>query len=139
MAALTILDAGPLVAVLDRREEHHAWCCDVLKRVRAPLVTREAVLTEALFLAAGPIPRKTIGAWLRAGYLMCEAANSDRLALAFELMDQYASVPMSFADAYLVSLAQAQGGTQIFTLDRDFEVYRDARGLPLTLIAPFAS
>ena len=45
-----ILDTGPLVAFLDRTESHHAWACDQFRRFSLPLLTCEAVLTEALFL-----------------------------------------------------------------------------------------
>ena len=40
-------------------------------------------------------------------------------------MEKYADVPMDFADATLVGLAENRGITDVFTLDRrGFETYR---------------
>ncbi len=54
-----------------------------------------------------------------------------------ELMERYANVPMSFADACLVALAESTPGARLFTLDRDFLIYRQNNDQPLTLLAPF--
>jgi predicted nucleic acid-binding protein len=43
------------------------------------------------------------------------------------LMDKYADQPMDFADATLVVLAERLRVTSIFTIDRDFRVYRAGR------------
>ena len=45
-----LVDAGPLVALLTRRERLHAWTRDALARLPAPLLTCEAVLAEAAYL-----------------------------------------------------------------------------------------
>lgn len=50
-------------------------------------------------------------------------------------MRTYASVPMSFADACLVCMAELDSSA-IFTLDSDFSVYRKNRNEPLKLIIP---
>ena len=39
-------------------------------------------------------------------------------------MMKYADVPMDFADATLVALAEERDDTRILTLDSDFHVYR---------------
>lgn len=43
---------------------------------------------------------------------------------ARNLMEKYSEVPMSLADASLVSLGELRSLTKIFTLDSDFAVYR---------------
>ena len=55
-----VVDAGPLVALIDGRDEHHAWSRKVLGRLTEAPVTCEAVLTEVLFLlrADQNAPRK---------------------------------------------------------------------------------
>ena len=57
-ASAYLIDAGPLVALLDRGDQHHAWARATFDGLDAPLVTCEAVLSEAWFLArrggAGP-------------------------------------------------------------------------------------
>ncbi len=52
-------------------------------------------------------------------------------------MDRYESVPMSFADACLVRMAELNPGFAIFTLDRDFTIYRQHKRRIIPLIAPF--
>jgi len=45
-----------------------------------------------------------------------------------ELVRKYRELPMDVADAALVAVAEREGITRVFTLDRrDFEVYRPAR------------
>jgi len=51
------------------------------------------------------------------------------------LMQRYANVPMSLADACLVRLAEITD-LPICTLDRDFAIYRAGRRRALTLITP---
>jgi uncharacterized protein len=46
----TILDTGPLVALLSERDQYHAWAITQVAAVKTPLLTCEAVLSEALFL-----------------------------------------------------------------------------------------
>jgi len=39
-------------------------------------------------------------------------------------MEKYADLPMDFADATLVSLAEELNTDLVFTVDKDFSVYR---------------
>lgn len=120
-----MLDAGPLVAALDRREQHHEWVAGKLKELRSPLIACDAVLTEACFLLSGlDEARRQIRVWLRQGILRSEFDSSHLLDRAFALMENYRNVPMSFADACLVSMAEERRGSRVFTLDRDFTIYR---------------
>ena len=53
MRRQVVLDTGPLVAFLNRRDRHHGWATGQLAEVEAPLLTCEAVLSEACFLLQG--------------------------------------------------------------------------------------
>jgi len=46
-------------------------------------------------------------------------------------MERYANVPMSFADACLVALAESTLGAGFFPLDRDLLMYRRHDDQPL--------
>jgi predicted nucleic acid-binding protein len=50
--------------------------------------------------------------------------SSDELARMETLMAQYQNVPMDLGDASLVAMAETLNQRQIFTLDRDFYIYR---------------
>ena len=45
-----VIDTGPLVALLNRRERHHAWASSILDTIEPPLFTCDPVLSEACFL-----------------------------------------------------------------------------------------
>ena len=51
------------------------------------------------------------------------------------LMMRYADVPMSFADACLVCMAE-QADSTILTFDNDFQIYRKHRDQALQVIMP---
>ena len=48
--ATVIVDTGPIVALLDADEAHHEWARTQFAALAAPLLTCEAVLSEASFL-----------------------------------------------------------------------------------------
>lgn len=139
MAEVVLLDTGPLVALMDPREAHHTWARAAFARLRLPLTTCQAVLTETCFLLSDqPMPLAAFRRHVQAGHFV-DALDFARLApRMMELMERYANVPMSFADACLVALAEATPEARIFTLDRDFLIYRRHDDKPLALLAPFA-
>ena len=50
MAGRVLVDSGPLVALLNRRDIHHAWAQRELANLHEPLLTCEAVLSEVFCL-----------------------------------------------------------------------------------------
>jgi uncharacterized protein len=119
------LDTGPLVAALDESEQYHDWCCDQFKEIKPPLLSCEAVISEACFLLESvPSALGQIEAYLQRGIIKLDFSLKDKIRPLFSLMKKYADVPMSLADACLVSLAEANPGCLIFTLDSDFKFYR---------------
>jgi predicted nucleic acid-binding protein len=120
-----LLDTGPLVALLNRRDRYHRWATEQWADLEPPVLTCEPVLTEACFLlrelSGGPatILELVARGAVKAGYRV----EADVEALG-KLMTRYAEVPMSLADACLVRMAEQHPGATVFTLDRDFRVYR---------------
>lgn len=132
-----LLDTGPLVAFLNRRDQHHAWAKEQWGMLRPPLLTCEAVISEACFLL-----RDVAGAADVVLELMRREIVAPRFRLAddvssvMDLMKRYAEVPMSFADACLVRLAEQHIGSAILTFDNDFRVYRRNRRDVIPTIMP---
>ena len=140
MKHTVLLDTGPLVALLDRRDQWHAWAKEAAKHVRLPWLTTEAVLTEACFLLASHSNAlKQIEAYASRGAFQLLPLTADAVVSSLTLMRKYADIPMSFADASLVLHAGLQPQARIFTLDSDFSIYRRQDGTHLPLHAPFAS
>lgn len=50
MASPVVLDAGPLVAILNRDDEFHFWAVAQLGEIRGEIITCEAVIAETYFL-----------------------------------------------------------------------------------------
>jgi predicted nucleic acid-binding protein len=126
MAEELILDTGPIVALLDRSEERHADCVGFLRGHAGPIYSTEAVLTEALHLLAFDprAQRACLDLFLRGavGLVPADLGSLQRIA---RLMEKYRDVPMDYADATLVVLAEDLETGRVFTLDlRGFSVYR---------------
>ena len=121
-----LVDAGPLVALVDRGDAHHAACVAALKAIRDPLITVWPAFTEAMYL---------LGFSWRAQSALWEIVEGEGIALAslgredaprmHVLMRKYRDLPMDLADAALVRVAEREKLPRIFTLDRrHFRVYR---------------
>ena len=52
MRSGVLLDTGPLVAFLYRRDTYHAWAVETFATLDRPAIICEPVLTEACFLIA---------------------------------------------------------------------------------------
>ena len=112
MAGELLLDTGALVSLLDSSQPRHAEFSDFFLNWRGPVVSTEAVLTESTHPVSVSALRR------------CNA-----------LMRKYADLPMDYADASLVVLAEDLGTDLVFTTDdRDFKVYRIGRSRPFKLL-----
>ena len=133
-----ILDTGPLVALLNARDQHHDWAVAQWGDIEPPLLTCESVISEACFL----LDQTRAGSAAVFEMLLRKA-----IALSFRLEEhlkevqglraKYADVPMSVADASLVRMAEQFSRSAVLTLDSDFTVYRKhgRRVIPLLLPA----
>jgi len=127
---MILVDTGPLVALFDRRDEHHERCGATLRTLREPLWTTVAVLTEAFhMLQPQSQGSDRLREFIAKGALSAWFFDQVSLTRAFELMELYADRPMDLADASIVAAAEALDTRKIFTIDRDdFETYRVRRG-----------
>ena len=60
--------------------------------------------------------------------------NDAMLRRCHQLIEKYADVPMDYADATLVALAEELDTDLIFTTDGDFQVYRARRNRPFRIV-----
>lgn len=120
-----LLDTGPIVAYLNRRDEHHRWAVDVLSDLTPPLFTCDSVLSEACFLLGrGRIDATAALALVAAGLVRSPLRVESEVARLGALMKQYRDVPMSLADACLVRMTEHEDASVVVTMDSDFEIYR---------------
>lgn len=125
-----LVDTGPIVATLSRRDQYHKTCVEALREMPGPLFTCWPVITEAAWLLrrdANAVEKllRSIDTGL---FELLPLASEDAKAIA-SIMKKYGDIRIQLADAALVHLAARDGLDTIFTLDqRDFSVYRLPRG-----------
>ena len=132
-----LIDTGPLVAALDRAQATHWWAIDQFQQHPSPLLTCEAVLTEAAYLLRreGVAVDALFGLLLRG--VLSIAFEVEREAEALNaLMTTYSNVPMDFADACLVRMSELHPDSRIMTLDSDFDIYRRYQREVIPVIRP---
>lgn len=126
MRISALVDTGAVLAFLDKNDRWHAACVEAFARVRFPLLTSEAVLTELFHFMGGRFHLVEV-AWkfVRSGALTLGTITDAELPALSQLMYQYRDRPMDFADATLVHLAGRESLTTILTVDAsDFQTYR---------------
>lgn len=136
MPAELLLDAGALVSILDRSQPQHLECADYFRSWTGEVVSTEAVLTGATHLLSriGAGPRTCLDFFLRGGAVLVPTSTA-ALSRCRELMDQYSDLPMDYADATLVALAEDLSSTLVMTTDRrDFGVYRVGGRTPFQIV-----
>ena len=130
-----LLDTCALVALLDRSEKNHGRCVEFFSSFKGSMYTTEPVLTESLYLLGPSVraQRACIEFILKGGAnLVPQSAES--LVRALALMTKYEDIPMDFADATLVVLAEETGIQEVCTLDlRGFMTYRIHGRKPFTI------
>lgn len=134
-----ICDAGPLVALLDENDANLEQCIvTVDSRPPEPFFTTVACLAEAYYLLwrkGGIEAQDNLSAMIANGeieILDVVAADFERIR---ELMRQFSDLPMDFADATIVTLAERLVIKTVFTLDHHFRIYRP-RGFDLFDVVP---
>jgi uncharacterized protein len=124
-----LVDAGPLVAVIDRTDAYHRRCAAVLDAIHDPLATVWPAFTEAMHLLRyDPRDQRALWDMIGAGGLIFADLGPDDCPRMRELMWKYRDLPMDLADAALVRVAERDNLRRVFTIDRqDFEIYRPHR------------
>lgn len=137
MGKSVLIDTGPLVAALRRRDAHHEWARAHFKAATEPFATCEAVISESLFLLERAREGKeALCGLLERGIVVIRYSLDDEVTETLRLIRRYNDTPMSFADACLVRMAEKSDDAVIFTTDGDFRTYRKNGRQIIPLIAP---
>jgi predicted nucleic acid-binding protein len=131
-----IVDTGPLVAFLNRRDRYHAWAAEQFDSLTPPLLTCEAVLSEAAYMVRGLTggPEAVLELVAR-GVVKPTFRLQDEIAAVRTLVRRYAR---DLADACLVRLSELHSDCVVLTIDTEFrDVYRrNGRQMIPTLLPP---
>ena len=116
-----ILDTGPILASLDRRDRHHAICVELLSETSETLLIPSPVLVELDYFLG-----KYGGKDARLGFLIQISAGAYRVedlvaqdyVRVEEVIRQYAGFDIGFVDAAILAVVERLGEPKLATLDR---------------------
>jgi uncharacterized protein len=135
---LIIADTGPLVAVANERDDHHAECTELLETRPGPILVPAPVVVEVCQLLEsrkGSDAEAAFLASIASGELTVADLTRKQYARASELVKRYADLPLGAVDACVVAVAETHRVTDIATLDhRHFRVVRPAHIDAFTLL-----
>jgi hypothetical protein len=125
---MTLIDAGPLIALVDARDKkNHQGCLTAFQSLKSAPLTTWPCVAEASYLLGQingwPAQQMLLGL-LKSGSVIIHETVETELGRIYQLLEQYRNVPMDLADACLVSLAELHGVRRILTLDDDFFIDR---------------
>ncbi len=132
---MMLTDTGPLVGLINVADQHHARCLAALPP--EPLLTTWPCFAEAMHLLwrdGGHRYRATLWDMYFDGRLVLHELTAAETVRMAALMEQYRDLPMDLADASLVAVAESLGMRRVFTVDRQFFVYRLGDGGALTVV-----
>ena len=136
MKQQVIVDTGVLVAIINKNDSYHRWAIQQFADIQPPLLTCEAIISEACFLLRHYQQSNLLLQWLEKGVLSLPFSLQNEIQSLNALLKKYSDVPMSLADGCLVRLAEVYPQSQILTLDSDFKVYRKNGNQLISLIFP---
>lgn len=137
MRQQVLLDTDPLVALVNRRDRFHQWVKTEWKQIEPPLLTCEAVITEASFLLRRVYGgQKAVMSLMEQNTIQIPFHLEEEVARVGELLNRYQSVPISLADACLVRMAEQYVSSYLLTVDSDFNIYRKERNQLISVIMP---
>lgn len=131
MENIAITDAGPLIALFDNSDKQHKKTKNRLEKYRqghkGRLITTWPVITEVTHILREHVhieAQLDFLRWISLGGLEMFDLRRENLSRIIELQRKYFNLPMDFADASLLIAAETLDITTVFSLDKDFSIYR---------------
>jgi len=116
-----ILDTGPLYAALDRSDDAHRACRQLIEETAEPLVIPAPVLVEVDYWIHQRLHPGVLIALLDdidAGSYAVEDLTAEDYRRVRELCDQYADADIGFVDAAVLAVVERRREPKLATLDR---------------------
>lgn len=130
-----LVDTGPLVALLSRRDALHAACEAQFASLGPGIWTSWPVITEAVHILRHPDPVATLLGQIHKDNIRLMPLDEGDVPSIRAILDRYSDQGFDLADACLMHLAERERIKQVFTLDRrDFGIYRLSNGSTLQLL-----
>lgn len=127
-----LIDSGPLLALFNRTDNWHAQVMAWLEaNEQVRLVTTWPVLTEVCALLSRRIHNRAaldFLSWVEDGGVTVDSPDSWSLAKVLDISQRFADLPLDLADASIAETAARRNIGFVVSIDKDFDIYRDARG-----------
>ncbi|MFZ1642852.1 MAG: PIN domain-containing protein [Candidatus Contendobacter sp.] len=119
-----VVNSGPLIALFDGSDQHHAAAVHFIERNRLPLTTNLPVVTEVVYVLdfSGEAQRDFLS-WVQQA-LTIDLRTVEDLPRIRAILEKYADLPADFADASLVALCERIKIWDVASVDSDFTIYR---------------
>ena len=131
MENIAVIDAGPLIALFDKSDTYHQKTKQRLeeyrKDVHGRLITTWPIITEVTYILRAHLHLEAqvdFLKWITIGGLEMFDLQKGHLSKIIELQKKYSNLPMDFADATLLIAAESIDINKVFSIDKDFSIYR---------------
>jgi len=128
---IAVIDAGPLIALFDKSDTYHQKVKHRLegyrKHAHGRLITTWPVITEVTYILEAHVHLEAqldFLKWITLGGLEMFDLQKGHLSKIIELQKKYSDLPMDFADATLLIAAESLDVNKVFSIDKDFSIYR---------------
>ncbi len=115
---IAVVDSGPLYAAVDRGDDDHERCVEVLARSDLELTIPALVVAEVTYIVG-----RRLGPHIEAAFLRglerfdVEAPEPQDWQRIGALVEQYREFPLGGTDACVIALAERLGSEVVITLD----------------------
>jgi len=127
-----LVDSGPLLALFNGADNWHARIISWLQaNEQIRLVTTWPVLTEVCALLARRIHNGAaldFLSWVEQGGVEVDVPNNWSLSKVLQISQRFADLPLDLADASIAETAARRRIAYVVSIDKDFDIYRDASG-----------
>lgn len=128
-----LIDTGPIVALLNRRDKHHQRVLAFTKSYNGGFITTWSVITEATHLLRQSIQAQlNLLEWIRRGGIEIFHIEKYDIERMIAITEKYSDVPMDLADCSLIIAAEKLDIREIISIDSDYDIYRTLKREPLT-------
>jgi len=121
----TLIDAGPIIALFNKKDKYHKKIINFLKGYKGRLVTTWPVVTEVTHMLDFNVDAGVAFLeWIRRGGVEIYEIKIGDIERIIEITNKYKDVPMDFADASLIIASEMMRIKEIITIDNDYYIYR---------------
>ncbi len=137
-----IADTGFFLAYLDKADQYYDWAVSIAQSHKPPFYTCEAVIAEAAYMLSSRTDVRAVARLLdllEAGLVKIDFRVENHTSRVITLLQRYENVPIDYADACIVVMAEQEKYREHIILtvdDNDFRIYRRNGREALTIDTP---